>query len=103
MYQQRTYGSGWTLALALFLALALALAHLSSRDIPIRSLFIDEGFGTLDAESLDMALVTLEQLQSEGRLVGIISHVEAIKERILCQIHIEPIGAGRSQLKVVHG
>jgi DNA repair protein SbcC/Rad50 len=82
------------------LALALGLAQLTGGGSPLQSLFIDEGFGALDQESLDDALETLDRLQSEGKTIGVISHVEAIRERTACKIEITPVGAGRSELKV---
>lgn len=85
------------------LALALGLASLSARDVRVESLFIDEGFGTLDASSLDKALAVLDSLQSEGRQVGIISHVGGLAERIGAQVRVEPQGGGRSRVQVVSG
>ena len=64
------------------LALALGLASMASNNIKVESLFLDEGFGTLDAASLDIVLDTLANLREEGKTIGIISHVEALKERI---------------------
>ena len=83
------------------LALALGLSSLSARDVRVESLFIDEGFGTLDAASLDKALAVLDSLQSEGRQVGIISHVGGLAERIGVQVRVEPQGGGRSRVRVV--
>jgi exonuclease SbcC len=83
------------------LALALALASLSADDCRIDSLFIDEGFGTLDAQSLDVAVSTLDTLQSEGRHIGVISHVPGLAERIGVEIRIEPVSSGRSRVRVV--
>jgi DNA repair protein SbcC/Rad50 len=84
------------------LSLALGLSDLASRNVKIDSLFIDEGFGTLDPESLDQAVSTLEQLQGESnKMIGIISHVEALKDRIQTQIQLEKGNAGFSSLKVV--
>ena len=80
------------------LALALALAALSSRKSAIRTLFIDEGFGALDPDTLDDALAVLETLQSSGKTIGIISHVPAIRERISTQVRVEPLGGGRSRI-----
>lgn len=70
------------------LSLAFGLSDLASRKVHIDSLFIDEGFGTLDAETLDTAVSALENLQSNGKTIGIISHVEALKERIGTQIQL---------------
>lgn len=83
------------------LALALGLSSLSSRNVKIESLFVDEGFGSLDRESLEVALATLDQLQSEGRTIGIISHMPEIAERIGYQIEVRPIGPGRSEVRVL--
>ena len=69
------------------------------RGYPLCPLFLDEGFGTLDEEALDVALTTLAQLQGEGKLIGIISHVPALKERIATQIHVLPQVGGRSRLQ----
>jgi len=82
------------------LALALGLSDLASRKVQINSLFIDEGFGTLDAETLDVAITALENLQASGKNIGVISHVEALKERIGTQIQLsrEPGGTSRISL-----
>ncbi|WP_022942132.1 AAA family ATPase [Psychromonas hadalis] len=81
------------------LGLALALSNLVSHKTQIESLFLDEGFGTLDENTLSMALDALERLNSTGKLIGIISHVEALKERINHQIHVHKnSGAGYSVL-----
>jgi len=79
------------------LALALGLSEMASRNVRIDSFFLDEGFGTLDDEALDTALVALSELQQqEGKLIGIISHVPAIKERISTRISVERKTGGRS-------
>ncbi|MFT6986504.1 MAG: exonuclease SbcC [Psychromonas sp.] len=81
------------------LGLALALSNLVSHKTQIESLFLDEGFGTLDANTLEIALDALERLNATGKLIGVISHVEALKERINKQIHVSKgSGAGYSQL-----
>ena len=82
------------------LALALGLSELASGQTNIRSLFIDEGFGTLDEKILDDAVSALEQLQGQGKTIGLISHVKELRERIYCQIQLTPRGSGRSQLSV---
>jgi exonuclease SbcC len=82
------------------LALALGLSELASQKISIDSLFLDEGFGTLDEESLEMALNALNLLQSSGKMVGVISHVEALKERIPTQIKVVPQGDGVSSVSL---
>jgi DNA repair protein SbcC/Rad50 len=78
------------------LALALGLSKMSSRQVRVDSLFLDEGFGTLDDDALEMALETLSSLQHDGKIIGIISHVPAIKERIRTQLAIRPISGGKS-------
>ncbi|KOY60861.1 nuclease SbcCD subunit C [Photorhabdus heterorhabditis] len=81
------------------LALALALSDLVSNKTCIDSLFLDEGFGTLDPETLDIALDALDNLNASGKTIGVISHVEAMKERIPVQIKVKKInGLGISKL-----
>ena len=80
------------------LTLALGLSKMASRKVRVDSLFLDEGFGTLDDEALETALETLSGLQQDGKLIGIISHVSAMKERISTQINITPVSGGRSSL-----
>jgi exonuclease SbcC len=84
------------------LALALSLSDLASRNVRLESLFIDEGFGTLDNETLEVALSTLDNLQAESnKTIGVISHVEALKERINTQIKLEKGTSGHSTLSIV--
>jgi exonuclease SbcC len=85
------------------LALALGLASLSSRDLEIGSLFIDEGFGTLDPDTLDMVLSALDALQSGGRQVGVVSHVPGIAERIGWRVDVVPRGNGQSDVRAAAG
>ena len=80
------------------LSLALGLSHMVSKNVRVDSLFLDEGFGTLDEEALDTALETLGGLQQDGKLIGVISHVHALKERIGTQIQVTPQSGGRSRL-----
>jgi len=80
------------------LSLALGLSHMASKNVRVDSLFLDEGFGTLDEEALDTALETLAGLQQDGKLIGVISHVSALKERISTQIQVTPQTGGRSLL-----
>jgi exonuclease SbcC len=84
------------------LALALGLSDLASHKVQINTLFIDEGFGTLDADTLDVAISALENLQAKGKTVGIISHVEALKERIGTQVQVEKQPGGSSKIKIQH-
>lgn len=81
------------------LALALGLSGMVSRRVRVDSLFLDEGFGTLDEDALDMALETLGSLQREGKLIGVISHVPALKERMGVRIEVYKHAGGRSSLK----
>ncbi|RSK42282.1 AAA family ATPase [Hymenobacter perfusus] len=83
------------------LALALGLSELAGRRTQIDTLFIDEGFGTLDPDTLDVALSALEMLQGTGKTIGIISHVEGLKERIATQINVRKEAGGVSSLRVV--
>ncbi len=85
------------------LALALGLSDMAGRKAQINSLFIDEGFGTLDADNLDMVINALENLQANGKTIGIISHVQALKERISTQIQVTKLSGGHSRIKVVSG
>ena len=81
------------------LALALALSDLASQNVRIDSLFIDEGFGSLSPDELNNAIQMLEKMQLEGnKMLGIISHVESLKERITTQLQIEKTAAGESSL-----
>ena len=83
------------------LALALALSDLVSNKTAIDSLFLDEGFGSLDGDTLEIALTALDSLNASGKMIGIISHVEAMKERIAAQIRVEKGGGvGHSRLEV---
>jgi exonuclease SbcC len=83
------------------LALALGLSELASRHHPIDSLFIDEGFGTLDSETLEIALSALENLRSRGKTIGLISHVELLKERLATQVRVLRGPGGTSRIEVV--
>jgi DNA repair protein SbcC/Rad50 len=78
------------------LALALGLSQMASRNVRVDSLFLDEGFGTLDEDALETALETLAGLHQDGKLIGLISHVPALKERIDTQIQVTPRTGGRS-------
>lgn len=81
------------------LALALALSDLVSHKTCIDSLFLDEGFGTLDGETLEVALDALDALNASGKMIGVISHVEALKERIPVQLKVHKgVGLGYSAL-----
>ena len=81
------------------LALALGLSQISGSKARVDSLFLDEGFGSLDADSLNTALDALGEVKREGRMIGIISHVEALRERIAAQIRVIPKTEGVSVLE----
>lgn len=83
------------------LALALGLSSLSSNRMKVESLFIDEGFGSLDADTLRIAMDALESLRTQGRKIGVISHVQEMTERIPVQIRVSRAGNGRSFLEVI--
>lgn len=82
------------------LALALGLASLSSKRVKVESLFIDEGFGSLDADTLRVALDALDGLQAQGRKVGVITHVQEMTERIACKVEVQRVSGGRSVVRV---
>ena len=95
-----TLSGGESFIAALSLALALAeVIQTQTGGVSIEALFIDEGFGSLDEEALEMAIEALETIESEGRMIGIISHVRELKERIVQQIRIETEGSGQSKVR----
>lgn len=81
------------------LSLALGLSQMSSSKVRVDTLFLDEGFGTLDERALEVALDTLSELHQEGKVIGLISHVAILKERISTQIRVQPISGGRSRIE----
>lgn len=83
------------------LALALGLSSLSSNRMKVESLFIDEGFGSLDGETLRLAMDVLENLRTQGRKIGVISHVQEMTERIPVQVRVLRAGSGRSSVEVI--
>ena len=83
------------------LALALGLSDIAGRNVRIESLFIDEGFGSLDSDTLDVAISALETLRQDNKTVGVISHVDLLKERIAAQIVVEKQSGGTSTLRIV--
>ena len=82
------------------LALALGLSSVSSNRMQVESLFIDEGFGSLDIDTLRIAMDALERLQTGGRKIGVISHVQEMTERIAVQIQVEKINNGKSKISI---
>ena len=99
MRSMRTLSGGERFLVSL--ALALGLSDLAGRQVQISSLFIDEGFGTLDENSLDLAISTLENLQSTGKTIGVISHVPALKERIGVRIQVHKNSDGFSYWELI--
>ncbi|QIK54743.1 ATP-dependent exonuclease [Dysgonomonas sp. HDW5B] len=83
------------------LSLALGLSSLSSNRMKIESLFIDEGFGSLDIDTLSIAMDALENLQTQGRKIGVISHVAEMTERITTRVQVIKSANGRSKISVV--
>jgi exonuclease SbcC len=96
-----TLSGGETFLVSLALALGLSDLATAGRQTQIRSLFIDEGFGTLDPDTLADTINTLENLQLGGKQIGVISHVEELKNRITTQIQVHPKGNGISEIKIV--
>lgn len=84
------------------LALALGLSSLSSNNLRVESLFIDEGFGSLDADSLRTVMEALEQLQMQGRKIGVISHVQEMSERIAVQVQLHRAANGKSAITLTN-
>lgn len=80
------------------LSLALGLSSMASNNVRVDSLFLDEGFGSLDEDALDTALETLAGLNQDGKLIGVISHVTILKDRISTMIQVKPISGGRSEI-----
>lgn len=80
------------------LALAMGLSMINSENIRIDSLFLDEGFGTLDNDALDVVLSTLSSLNETGKTIAIISHIPALNEQIRTQIMVHKLGSGSSRL-----
>jgi exonuclease SbcC len=81
------------------LALALALADYRAAEMPIETLLLDEGFGTLDTDTLNTAMDALERLQARGTQIGIISHLGGLRERIEARIVVDKVGNGRSEIR----
>ena len=83
------------------LGLALGLSRMAGGDVSVESLFIDEGFGTLDAETLQGVMRALSSLHAQGRKVGVITHVEEMKDQIPARIEVVRVGPGRSIVRIV--
>lgn len=85
------------------LALALGLSSLSAMHTRVESLFVDEGFGTLDRDSLEQVLAALDALQASGRQVGVISHVDGLAEQLGARVQVQRFGHGRSRVEIIAG
>jgi exonuclease SbcC len=83
------------------LSMALGLSDLAGNNIRLESLFLDEGFGALDDETLEIALNAIERLNHRGKMIGVISHIESLKERIPIHIEVSKIAGGISRLDIV--
>ena len=83
------------------MALALAIANMAAGSMKLESLFIDEGFGTLDPASLHMVMNALDHLHHQGRKVILISHIQEMHERIPVQIQVKPLGSGASRIQII--
>ncbi|WP_127849096.1 AAA family ATPase [Lacticaseibacillus hulanensis] len=98
-----TLSGGESFIAALCLALALGeVIQEENGGVAIDALFIDEGFGSLDSASLELAMEALESIEGHNRMIGIISHVETLKAGIPDQLQVRPDGTGRSSLRVIH-
>jgi exonuclease SbcC len=83
------------------LALAMALSEFASQNAQLNTLFIDEGFGTLDPDSLNAAMEAIDTIRHQSKkMIGLISHVQELRERIHCQIEVKPKGNGQSAIEI---
>ncbi|WP_129337227.1 AAA family ATPase [Cellulomonas endophytica] len=100
----RTLSGGETFYVSLCLALGLAdVVAAEAGGIELGTLFVDEGFGSLDPETLELVLAELGRLRAGGRTVGIVSHVEALKQAVADRVEVRPRGDGTSTLAVRAG
>jgi exonuclease SbcC len=83
------------------LSMALGLSDLAGNNVRVESLFLDEGFGALDDETLDIALNAVERLNLSGKMIGVISHIESLKERIPAHIEVSKMAGGNSRIDIV--
>ena len=99
----RTLSGGESFIAALSLSLSLSeVVQQHAGGIQIETMFIDEGFGSLDEDALEEAMNALMNIEGSGRLVGIISHVKELKDRIPDQLQVISSGTGKSQIKSIH-
>ena len=97
----RTLSGGETFYVSLSLALALAdVVSAESGGVSLETLFIDEGFGTLDADTLQAVMAQIDHLRAGGRTVGIVSHVAELRDQIAERIAVRRVASGGSNLKV---
>ena len=83
------------------LALAMALSEFAAQNAQLNTLFIDEGFGTLDPDSLNAAMEAIDAIRQQSKkMIGLISHVQELRERIHCQIELKPKGNGQSTIEI---
>lgn len=95
-----TLSGGESFIAALTLALALGeVIQQESGGVEIEALFIDEGFGSLDEDALETALDTLETVEGKHRMIGIISHVKELQERVPDQLQVTTNGNGQSHIR----
>jgi exonuclease SbcC len=85
------------------LALALGLASMAGSRASVNTLFIDEGFGSLDDQAIELALNALEAIQASGKMIGIVTHVQAMKDRLGTQIFVEKMPGGISRVRLDAG
>jgi exonuclease SbcC len=98
----RSLSGGETFYTSLALALGLAdVVRAEAGGIDLDTLFIDEGFGSLDADTLEEVMTVLDELRDRGRTVGIVSHVSELKERISERVEVRRLPDGSSTLRVV--
>jgi DNA repair protein SbcC/Rad50 len=95
-----TLSGGESFLVSLSLALGLSALSQGHSQLPVQSLFIDEGFASLDVDALEAALAALEALRTDGRQIGIISHVPGIAERMAAVVRIVPVGNGSSRVQL---
>ncbi|RWR25277.1 hypothetical protein D8Y24_03005 [Agrococcus lahaulensis] len=97
----RSLSGGETFLASLSLALGLAdVVQAEAGGVSLETLFVDEGFGSLDQDTLESAMATLDELRAGGRTVGVISHVQQMQERIPSRIRVVPVPGGGSRIEV---